>query len=149
MDDAGLPVPVFIVYDVHYTVHYFVPVYDFDTAAAPTSLCLSPAAGIHTYEGSDEPWASDGRPSENTFDNNIISNTEVGVNLRQGDSNVFTSERRKSQSSTLCVRVCVEYSVNYRRPGPVMLFCATYVHPLNVSVKKERPDTSSLFRLQL
>ena len=117
MDDAGLPVPMFNVHDIQYTIHYFVPVYAFDTAAAPTSLCRSPAAGIHTYEGRDEPWASDGRPSENTFDNNIISNTEVGVNLRHGDSNVFTSERRVFTIVCVCVCLCRIFSQLPPDPG--------------------------------
>lgn len=45
--------------------------------------------GFYTYEGSDEPDASDGRPSENIFEANIVSNTATGVKISQGDSNEF------------------------------------------------------------
>ena len=33
IDDGGLSVPMFIVYDIQYIVHYFVPVYVFGTAS--------------------------------------------------------------------------------------------------------------------
>lgn len=43
--------------------------------------------------GSDEPEASDdGRPSENVFADNVISNTPTGVKLKEGDNNVFTGK---------------------------------------------------------
>eukprot|EP00903_Cladosiphon_okamuranus_P006681 g6521.t1 len=53
--------------------------------------------GLYTYEGSDEPTegVSDGRPSDNTFDSNEITDTPVGVKFKSSDNlivsnNVFT-----------------------------------------------------------
>lgn len=45
--------------------------------------------------GSDDPDESedwDGRPRENVFTNNIISDTLNGVKIQAGDDNVFTCE---------------------------------------------------------
>jgi len=55
--------------------------------------------GLYTYEGSDEPAVSgnDGRPKNNVFDGNTISNTDVGVKIKEGDDNTFTSESRESR----------------------------------------------------
>lgn len=62
-------------------------------ALSPSSRVLNyltQTAGLYTYEGSDEPYVSDGRPSANVWENNIISNTEIGVKITSGDNNVFT-----------------------------------------------------------
>ncbi|CAM9753764.1 unnamed protein product, partial [Hapterophycus canaliculatus] len=50
--------------------------------------------GLYTYMGSDEPYVvgSDGRPKNNIFDGNTISNTDIGVEQREGDDNTFKSE---------------------------------------------------------
>lgn len=53
----------------------------------------SSSAGYYTYEGSDEPDVSDGRPSENVFTGNIISNTPTGIDLHQTDSSAFIGTR--------------------------------------------------------
>lgn len=44
--------------------------------------------------GSDEPAVSgnNGRPKNNVFDTNVISNTNVGTKIKDGDDNTFTSE---------------------------------------------------------
>lgn len=55
-------------------------------------MFLGFSAGFYTYEGSDEPWVSNGRMTENTFHNNVVSSTEVGVDMGEGDDNVFTGE---------------------------------------------------------
>ncbi len=45
------------------------------------------ADGIFTYEGSDEPEETlDGRPGENVFRNNIITNTQTGVKIKRADN---------------------------------------------------------------
>lgn len=50
--------------------------------------------GLYTYMGSDEPYVSgnDGRLKNNLFDGNTISNTEVGVKIKESDDTTFTSE---------------------------------------------------------
>lgn len=50
--------------------------------------------GLYTYQGSDEPYVSgnDGRVKDNSFDGNIISNTDVATKIKEGDDNSFTSE---------------------------------------------------------
>lgn len=50
------------------------------------------SAGFYTYEGSDEPWVSNGRMTENVFHNNVVTSTEVGVDMGEGDDNIFTGE---------------------------------------------------------
>ncbi|CAM9458502.1 unnamed protein product, partial [Hapterophycus canaliculatus] len=49
--------------------------------------------GLYTYMGSDAPDVpdSDGRPYENEFDGNTISDVSIGVHIKQGDNNVFTN----------------------------------------------------------
>lgn len=42
--------------------------------------------------GSDEPDVSEGRPSDNIFENNQILNTLIGCKIKEGDNNVFTGE---------------------------------------------------------
>ena len=54
---------------------------------------MSFADGLYTYQGSDAPEASsDGRPSDNSFYDNTISNTETGVKIKEGDNTVITGE---------------------------------------------------------
>ena len=50
--------------------------------------------GLYTYEGSDSPTTgvSNGRPSDNTFDNNQITNSDGGVKFQHSDNLVVTSE---------------------------------------------------------
>lgn len=50
--------------------------------------------GLYTYQGSDEPYVSgnNGRVKDNSFDNNVISNTDVATKIGDGDDNSFTSE---------------------------------------------------------
>lgn len=58
-----------------------------------------PAAGLYTYMGSDPPDESDswdGRPRENVFTNNVVSDTVNGVKINEGDENVFTCESTRS-----------------------------------------------------
>eukprot|EP00752_Nemacystus_decipiens_P008459 g7561.t1 len=49
--------------------------------------------GLYTYQGSDSPDVSgnDGRPKNNVFDSNTISNTKVGVKIKEGDDNTFSN----------------------------------------------------------
>ncbi|CAN0397213.1 unnamed protein product, partial [Hapterophycus canaliculatus] len=51
----------------------------------------SSAYGLYTYMGSDEPdvAGNTGRPNNNVFDGNTISNTDIGVKIKEGDDNVF------------------------------------------------------------
>ena len=66
----------------------------------PFSLCLYLsglgslfADGLYTYQGSDDPEASsDGRPGENSFYDNTISNTETGVKIKEADNTVITGK---------------------------------------------------------
>ncbi|CAN0139104.1 unnamed protein product [Pylaiella littoralis] len=54
--------------------------------------CLQ--SGFYTYQGSDTPDESDewgGRPRENIFTNNVISDTALGVDVNDGDENAFIS----------------------------------------------------------
>ncbi|CAM9969463.1 unnamed protein product, partial [Ascophyllum nodosum] len=47
--------------------------------------------GLYTYQGSDAPEASsDGRPGENNFYDNTISNTETGVKIKEADNTIIT-----------------------------------------------------------
>ncbi|CBN77785.1 Mannuronan C-5-epimerase N-terminal fragment [Ectocarpus siliculosus] len=48
--------------------------------------------GLYTYQGSDEPTdgVSDGRPSDNLFENNRILNVTKGVKIKEGDDTVIT-----------------------------------------------------------
>ncbi|CAM9999901.1 unnamed protein product, partial [Ascophyllum nodosum] len=47
--------------------------------------------GLFTYRGSDAPDVSlDGRPGENMFFDNTISNTETGVKIKEADNTVIT-----------------------------------------------------------
>ncbi len=50
--------------------------------------------GLYTYQGSDPPTegVSDGRPSDNHFDGNIISDTPGGVKFKYSDDIMVTSE---------------------------------------------------------
>ena len=51
------------------------------------------ADGMYTYQGSDAPEASsDGRPSDNSFYGNTISNTETGVKVKEGGNIIITGE---------------------------------------------------------
>ena len=53
------------------------------------------ADGLYTYQGSDTPEASsDGRPSDNNFYDNIISNTETGVRIKEADDTVITGDEK-------------------------------------------------------
>ncbi|CAM9595723.1 unnamed protein product [Ectocarpus sp. 4 AP-2014] len=49
--------------------------------------------GLYTYQGSDDPDVSgnDGRVKDNSFDANIISNTDVATKIKEGDDNSFTN----------------------------------------------------------
>lgn len=47
--------------------------------------------GLYTYMGSDEPeQTDDGRPGENSFENNQILNTAEGVKIKEGDNTVIS-----------------------------------------------------------
>ncbi|CAM9629201.1 unnamed protein product [Pylaiella littoralis] len=46
--------------------------------------------GLYTYQGSDAPDVSIGRPSRNTFMANLINKCDIGVKIKEGDDNVFT-----------------------------------------------------------
>eukprot|EP00752_Nemacystus_decipiens_P009061 g8090.t1 len=49
--------------------------------------------GLYTYEGSDLPTegVSNGRPSDNTFDSNMVTNTAGGVKLKYSDNIIVTN----------------------------------------------------------
>eukprot|EP00752_Nemacystus_decipiens_P009493 g8487.t1 len=49
--------------------------------------------GLFTYEGSDPPTdgVSDGRPSDNTFDSNLVTDTAGAVKLKYSDNMVVTN----------------------------------------------------------
>lgn len=42
--------------------------------------------GLYTYEGSDAPLVSNGRPSYNIFENNDITNAPKGVKFKYSDN---------------------------------------------------------------
>lgn len=49
------------------------------------------ADGLVTYESTDDvPWTTDGRPSDNEFIDNTVSNTPLGIRFSDGDDNVVT-----------------------------------------------------------
>lgn len=56
------------------------------------SECSSPG-GYYTYEGTDVPDVSDGRPAENVFTGNKLPNTPTGIFLKQADSFEFIGTR--------------------------------------------------------
>lgn len=63
----------------------------------PVAILVSPLpallpGGLYTYEGSDAPIVSNGRPNGNTFNNNKVTNTAGGVKVKNSDNIVFTSE---------------------------------------------------------
>lgn len=41
--------------------------------------------GLFTYFGADPPWVDDGRPFSNEFYDNQITNTRIGVKLKDSD----------------------------------------------------------------
>lgn len=45
-----------------------------------------------TYKGADKRMASNGRPSDNAFFNNVISNTKLGTKFFDGDDNMVYGE---------------------------------------------------------
>ncbi|CAM9489433.1 unnamed protein product [Ectocarpus fasciculatus] len=45
--------------------------------------------GLYTYEGSDEPDVSDGRPSGNILTSNLVEDCPIGVKIKEGDDNSF------------------------------------------------------------
>lgn len=51
--------------------------------------------------GSDDPDVpgNDGRPKNNVFHSNTISNVEIGVHIKEGDDNSFTGEKRNRKES--------------------------------------------------
>ena len=63
--------------------------------------------GLYTYRGSDEPEvSSDGRPGENSFYDNIISNTETGVKIKEGDNTIITGKTESKsyrQNNPACI----------------------------------------------
>ena len=61
--------------------------------------------GFYTYEGSDPPDVSDGRPSENVFTNNVVSNTPTGVKLNEGDANEFIGKEKVLYILYMCSRL--------------------------------------------
>eukprot|EP00903_Cladosiphon_okamuranus_P011526 g10853.t1 len=95
--------------------------------------------GLYTYLGSDPPEESedwDGRPRENVFTNNVISNTKRGVKINSADDNIFTynvftgTEMLEFEEATdtlwannsLPLRVCIEGDLDFTSdsdaPGP-------------------------------
>ncbi|CAM9200699.1 unnamed protein product [Ectocarpus fasciculatus] len=54
--------------------------------------------GLYTYQGSDDPYVSgnNGRVKDNSFDSNVISNTDVATKIKQGDDNSFTNNKFES-----------------------------------------------------
>ena len=63
--------------------------------------------GLYTYVGSDPADESDdwdGRPQENVFTNNIISDTQNGAKIIDADDNVFTCESKKIKLSQVRCR---------------------------------------------
>lgn len=66
-----------------------------------TSSSIVLSDGLYTYKGSDSPDVSgnNGRPKNNLFESNVISNTDVGVFIKQADDNTFNSESRQAESS--------------------------------------------------
>ncbi len=56
------------------------------------SLPLSLSVGLFTYFGADPPWETDGRPHKNKFYDNKITNTRVGVKLKNSDYIEITGE---------------------------------------------------------
>ena len=53
------------------------------------------ADGLFTYHGSDTPEvSSDGRPSENFFYDNAISDTKTSVKIKEANKTVITGELR-------------------------------------------------------
>lgn len=51
--------------------------------------CLPPLAlfsvGLFTYFGADPPWVGGGRPFSNEFYDNQVTNTRIGVKLKDSD----------------------------------------------------------------
>ena len=61
--------------------------------------------GLYTYQGSDAPTegVSDGRPADNTFDNNEIADTAGGVKFKYSDNLIVSSKSPVSYVCTSCV----------------------------------------------
>ena len=59
------------------------------------SIATDDRWSVHLH-GSDDPDVSgnDGRPKNNVFEGNTVSNTDVGTKIKEGDDNTFTGEFR-------------------------------------------------------
>ena len=54
--------------------------------------CFVPV-GLFTYVGVDDPeQTEDGRPGENTFENNQIEDTTYGTRIRDADNTIIAGE---------------------------------------------------------
>lgn len=61
-------------------------------AALPPLHCRHVLAGIYSFQGSNEIEVGVGRPFNNEFDGNKITNSVLGVKLTQCDGMSVTSE---------------------------------------------------------
>ncbi len=76
--------------------------------------------GLYTYEGSDAPTdgVSNGRPSENLFDSNVISNTAGGVKFKYSDDLTVTSEFDLSWCPRYFTFLCLFLGLREFFPAP-------------------------------
>lgn len=58
--------------------------------------------GLYTYEGSDEPDVSDGRPSGNILTSNLVEDCPIGVKIKEGDDNSFYGKLCMTVSAKFC-----------------------------------------------
>lgn len=50
------------------------------------------ADGLYHYEGSDEPDVDTGRPHDNVFEDNVVSDTATGIKMKHVDDIAFTGK---------------------------------------------------------
>ena len=61
--------------------------------------------GLYTYEGSDEPDVSTGRPTGNIFRNNEILSTEEGVKITNADDTEFFGEKQCGDTFSISLKI--------------------------------------------
>ena len=69
--------------------------------------CFAPD-GLYTYMGMDEPeQTEDGRPGENTFENNQIEDTTYGTKIRDADNTIIVGELKLDLCSRFSHRLAI------------------------------------------
>lgn len=73
-------------------------------------FCDGRADGLYTYQGSDTAYVpgNDGRPKNNVFEGNTVSNNDIGVKIKLGDGNAIIGEWIPSFVAEPCLLLSAE-----------------------------------------